>query len=481
MNLNLEWKRDLTRKISRWWEIMAASLLAGSDALGVYMEENRLTLAQVRQNLSDIQLVTWTHFPIDFETMAELAHDVQEIVSDWGLESCPVSLAVSPHLGFFRRVSLPRAAAENLAKVVAYEMDRFLPFPADQLYYAFQILAETETEIHLMLMAVPRDRVEACLGLLRAATLRPVSVEPAPMAAGNVFALSGRPLPASWLLLHLEESAFELTNLQGGKIKELVQRRHLQGKELSQAILAQVDRLMAAGPAPKMLGVYGHSGADVKLGAIKKHELDVIYPHHTPIKGLTPEVGSEGALPALGAGLSCLGKSLEVNLLPPEGRARVRRGRFSVTTTLLLVFVSLAVLFGASAMLHKRIELYRINRQISGLTREAKEVEALLRESQALAKQMESLRKIGETPNKLVVLKNLTGLIPNNTWLINLRLSKQNVDLGGMSISASDLIPLLDTSGFLNKTEFASPIVTDANKFEHFKIKAEFKSLVPGP
>ena len=74
-----------------------------------------------------------------------------------------------------------------------------------------------------------------------------------------------------------------------------------------------------------------------------------------------------------------------------------------------------------------------------------------------------------------MVLKDLTNLIPDNTWLLNLRLSKQNVDLGGMSRSASDLIPLLDKSGLLNKTEFASPIVTDANKIEHFKIKAEFK------
>jgi hypothetical protein len=61
-----------------------------------------------------------------------------------------------------------------------------------------------------------------------------------------------------------------------------------------------------------------------------------------------------------------------------------------------------------------------------------------------------------------------------NTWLLNLHLSKQYVNLSGMSTAASDLIPLLDKSGLLKKIEFASPIVTDANKLEHFKIKAEF-------
>ena len=90
-----------------------------------------------------------------------------------------------------------------------------------------------------------------------------------------------------------------------------------------------------------------------------------------------------------------------------------------------------------------------------------------------MAKQMESLRKIGQSPNKLKVLKDLTQLIPDNTWLSSLQLSKQYVNLGGTSTAASELIPLLDKSG-LKKTEFASPTVTDASKLEHFKIKAEF-------
>ena len=101
-------------------------------------------------------------------------------------------------------------------------------------------------------------------------------------------------------------------------------------------------------------------------------------------------------------------------------------------------------------------------------------MESLLQESRALAKQMESLHKIAQSPDKLTILQKLTQLIPNNTWLVNLRLSKQNVELSGMSKAASDLIPLLDKSGLLKKPEFASPIITDANKLEHFKIKAEF-------
>jgi general secretion pathway protein L len=297
----------------------------------------------------------------------------------------------------------------------------------------------------------------------------------APVAAAKAFALSARPLPPSWLLLLLLDDSFELTHIQGAKVNAFAQARNVRGKDLSRAILAQVDDLAAARPEPQALGIYGRGGADFKVGTLKKHELEVIYPSHLPIPGLQPEMNLGEVLPAVGAGLSCFGPAaLGINLLPPAARAAIRLGRFSFTTILLLVLLGLGCLWGTSAFIHTRVDLFRVNRQIAKLSQEANEVEGLLKESRALAKQMESLHKIAESPDKLAILKELTQLIPTNTWLFNLRLSKQHVNLSGMSSAASDLIPLLDKSGLLKKTEFASPIVTDANKLEHFKIKAEF-------
>jgi hypothetical protein len=475
MNFNLGRKWDMRGNLSQWWGALTASALTGMDGLGAYLGGEGLTLVQVRKSLSGIEVGHWGTYPVEFGNLSELALVLQETVSAWALESCPVSLAVSPHLGFFRQVSLPRAASENLDQVVAYELDRFLPLSADNLLYGFQVLTETETEIRLMLMAVPRDQVEECLALLTEAALRPIAVELAPVAAGKVFALSGRPLPPSWLLLHLLDGSYELTHIQGAKVEAFAQGRTLRGQALTEAVLAQVDDMAAAGPAPQAVGIYGRGGADFKVGALKKHELEVIHPSHLSIPGLQPDMDLDEVLPAVGAGLSCFGQAhLGVNLLPPAARAAIRLGRFSFTTILLLVILGLGCLWGASAFIHTRVELYRVNRQIAGMSQEVKDVERRLQESRALAKQMESLHEIAQSPDKLTTLKALTQLIPDNTWLINLRLSKQHVNLSGMSSAASDLIPLLDKSGLLKKTEFASPIVTDANKLEHFKIKAEF-------
>ena len=321
MNFNLERKWDMRGNLSQWWDALTASALTGMDGLGAYLGGEGLTLVQVRKSLSGIQVGRWATYPFEPGKMEELGLVLQETVLAWALESCPVSLAVSPHLGFFRQVSLPRAASENLAQVVAYELDRFLPLPADSLLYGFQVLAETETEIRLMLMAVPRDQVEVCLRLLTEATLRPVAVELAPVAAGKVFALSGRPLPPSWLLLHLEDGSFELTHIQGARVRAFAQGRNLRGQDLSRAILAQVDNLAAARPEPQVLGIYGRGGADFKVGALKKHELEVIYPSHLPIPGLQPEMNLGEVLPAVGAGLSCFGPGAPGGQSPAPGGA----------------------------------------------------------------------------------------------------------------------------------------------------------------
>jgi general secretion pathway protein L len=473
----------MTGKASRWRESLATLLLTETDALGVLMDKAGLTLAHVRKGISGLQVLEVTRLPCPYGKIEDLAPTLGDTVAAWGLASCPVNLAISADLAFFRPATLPRAAGENLAQVVAYELDRFVPLPPDQLYYGFQVQDTSEAGIHLMIMALAKDRAAACLNLLSAASLRPIGLTMAPLAAANAFAVLGaKRLPASWLMLHLEAGAFALTHFQGGVVQSFTQRRGLQGQAFSRELVAAIDDMVDGSAAPQVLCLYGADGGDFQVGALQQYDLDIIYPGHLGSDHPLPDTDQDEVLPAVGAALACLTKPpLNLNLLPPEERAAVKIAKLSTTTILLIVFLGLAVLWAGSALIHKRVMLYQVNRQIARISPEAHQVEQLLTESRDLAKQMEGMRKIGQATDKLQILKNLTRLIPDNTWLFTMRLSKQHLEISGLSQSASELIPLLEKSGWLKKTEFASPIVTDANKLEHFKIKAETRSLAPAP
>jgi len=460
--------------VNGWWRSFSSSLLAGADGLGVYLDETALTLAHVEKGLKGLQVQHIIR--LEREGAADLALRLKEAVSDWGLWGCPVSLAVSRDLGFIRPGTLPQAAAENLPQVVAYELDRFLPMPAERLYYDYQVLGETQTEIHLMVMGLPREAVDLCLGLLTQAGLRPMALELSTTAVANAFGQLAGKLPSSWLLLHLKPGAFELAQVKGQAVDACRQGRGSSGVDLNQLLTEEIGRLRT-GNAAKSLCIYGRGLQGFQVTALSEtYNLNPVYPSHLVIQNLPPETELEGALAAVGTALRSLGKvSLTANLLPVSERAAVHLARFSFNNLMLLVFLGLCLLWGGSALIHQRVVLYQVNQQLASLEPEARQVERQLEESRALAKQLENFRKMGSTPDKLRILKDLTQLIPDNTWLFNLRLSRQNLDISGMSKSASDLIPLLEKSGWLTKTEFASPIVTDANKQEHFKIKADFK------
>jgi general secretion pathway protein L len=305
-------------------------------------------------------------------------------------------------------------------------------------------------------------------------------VELDPQAAANAFVLLAGKVPSPWLLAHLEPEGAVFSVINGRTISALTQAR-AQGRDpvmLLQAHLASLDQ---AGQDLKAVCWYGLGGsADLMEAAGGPGELEVISPQKLSLEGLSPDAVWDAVLPAVGAALRGLVKvPLKANLLPEADRAPVKLGGFPLSKLLLLTLFSLLFIWMGSALIHKRVLLYQVNKELAQITPEVKQVERLLEESRDQVKKLQSFRRMEQTPDKLKILKDLTTLIPENTWLFNLRLSRQTLEMSGMSKSASDLIPLLEKSGWLTKTEFASPIVTDASKLEHFKIKAEVKSLEP--
>ncbi len=73
---------------------------------------------------------------------------------------------------------LPAAAKENLHQVVAYEMDRYTPFTADQVYYAIQLLEKKENgQIKVLLICTPKRILDPLFQQLNALDIHPVVVD----------------------------------------------------------------------------------------------------------------------------------------------------------------------------------------------------------------------------------------------------------------------------------------------------------------
>ena len=75
-----------------------------------------------------------------------------------------------------KELSLPAAAKENLYQVVAYELDRYTPFKAEQVYFAVKLLAGMNEpgQIRVMLILTTREVLDRLYEDIKAMGLSPL-------------------------------------------------------------------------------------------------------------------------------------------------------------------------------------------------------------------------------------------------------------------------------------------------------------------
>ncbi|SDO71146.1 general secretion pathway protein L [Pseudomonas congelans] len=86
-------------------------------------------------------------------------------------------LLLPPSAVLLQTLQLPAAAARNLSTVVGYELDRFTPFDAGQLYFVARQDSRSASFVQVTLVAILRERLDAILSECAERGLRPDAVD----------------------------------------------------------------------------------------------------------------------------------------------------------------------------------------------------------------------------------------------------------------------------------------------------------------
>jgi general secretion pathway protein L len=164
-----------------------------------------------------------------------------------------------------------------------------------------------------------------------------------------------------------------------------------------------------------------------------------------------------------------------LDLLLPELRPRrVSIGQI-VTAAMIVVTAGL----GVGALLaqdHQRQRYLRdldvASRQLDPEVRAVEQISAELKQKQRLLAAIKSADAGGL--RALPLMRELTELLPQDTWLQSLNMDAKAVELSGQSNTASQLIPLLEGSPSLERVEFTSPVTKGRDK-EQFRIRATWE------
>ncbi len=484
-NRRMKALKDLAKE---WREFVP--IIISDRSLGIDFKQDHLVLTVLRRSFARINLVDYAVYSISSEAQkeereAQIISLVNTFVSKHQISRERVFIAVPREKVIARFIRLPIAAKENLRKVLEYEMPKYTPFERGEVYFDYCLLKEERDWLRLFAVFARKTEVDGYVSLLKKMGIQPISIQIPSIAALNLFFYNkGGGEGETSVLVDVAGPFLEMNFVQGNDWTESL-HLSLPKNEKETKIMNTFKRSgNVSFPAESTFFVYGLGTDETILTSLKEADRlkgVLLAPMHR-IQG--EREGSKSNRIYASIGIPLLGlirPQIDLNLLPPDLRKKVRE----IGKPLLIILTSLALflglMWGAATFMHYRKEREMVNDEIKKRRPAIEALEKLQKQRDDYRKKMVELDQIRSSEiSKGEILAELTRLLPDTAWIWNLKYKGKEIELSGFADSASDLIPLLDKSPLFEKVEFLAPVTKEfqmrgfGNKEkERFKIKAK--------
>lgn len=450
-----------------------------SDIVGLELHEDRIDCVVVRRRLRHARVLAAFSSSLGEQVEAALRAKLREL----GVRARRVHVGIPRRRAVVKAIELPAVAGADVRRMVGFELERHLPFPAADALYDFQLLeALPDRPVRVLLVAVERRVFERLAQLLREAGLVPRLVDVtihnlAVLAAGGTEARG-----EARVVVRVEETEAELVVVRHGR--PIVSRAFAvpaSGKERGHVLADELRRSLGSLRADDREAVADVVALGDALTVTDWAELPV----HTTIAlpaDVTGVPDDRRLLPALALALRRPGHGiLRTNLMPDELRPRPFPWPLAVTAGLAAATLLLALAIPAVTLIRDERRLGAVDAALARLGPDVREVERVVTAAEHARREVETLRGFeAQHLPTLSLLRELTELLPQDVWLTNVSVDRKGLELAGFANSASQLIPLLEASPTLERAEFTSP-VTKGRDREQFRLKAGWERLPGSP
>lgn len=453
--------------------------------LGVSIETEFLSVVYLKASFRKVKLEAQAVYQLPAEKTLEERMTVARNMIRTFLErnhilSTDIYLSIPRNLAVLRYVELPLAVKENLRESLGYEMEKYTPLSADDVHFDCQIISEDRKAgtMKLFLVAAERDAVGPYTGLCEGLETRISGMEISSTALASYFSHSGTFAPgASSVVLYMAGGLMEVDLFRDNLLWYSHQVEVAQdGSDLSAVMQCELELLAKKldegkdklpvvffGPrfddslftCPGGEDMFEIRRPDLSDGRIPSHEL----------------------MPAYGCALKAIQKiPMDINLLPVG--LRKKPGKTGYYTMLLLggLLVLSLLSWGGGMIVREQLDLKRLNAQIEQLRVKVADVEKMRMRCGKLEKQIDSLNNLGGSSVPVLnVLRDLSNIIPQSTWVNRFSISGSDVNIEGYAQSASKLITPLEESPIFGDVAFLSAIMKTRDGKERFRIGLKIK------
>jgi len=390
-----------------------------------------------------------------------------------------VSFSIPKAWAVIRTAEFPATVRENLPNVIAYEIDRITPFKSEDAFYDFRILGEDANKLTVLVAAAKADVVRPYIDALKG---KGISVKRVSVNLSGIEALcrymDGKSASAAFVFVEVKKEGYEgalflndsITTFAGSFPAE-------DDKTKAEVILPEITRSVDAikqrGGTPQVVMLLRDKNASLKelLKSRVVQPVKILNESDVPVRlsGQYKEV----PFYAIGSALESLwGKTKGLDLLS-KGLHERPKPPMALTIMLMIAILGMWILYIIAPLRVEERRLQEIDRQISLRKEEVGKIEALKKEIDSLSGEISTVSGFKEDkPMALNILKELTTILPKNTWVTRVRITEKGVDLEGYSSSATGLLSKIEASHYFKKTEFASPTFRDTRmNADRFNIK----------
>ncbi|MCL5023903.1 MAG: PilN domain-containing protein [Nitrospirae bacterium] len=454
-----------------------------AKSIAVSIERSFLSVVCGSRLLSKIRIKGFKSYPLggNYPMPEGLASSVALAVGDLGAPKAEITLGIPKAWTVIRTAELPSAVRENISDVISYEIDRLTPFSAEQAFYDFKILKEDDGKLSLLLAAVKADLIRPYLEALKEKGFAVHRVTVNLSSVGALCRYANKCADA--VFLKADEREYEgaifsegfMTGAFSGNFGSADERARLD------ILMGEVGPLLDAargqGKSPELIVSLRDRSVSFREMLKLRTTLPLRFLEETeiPLNVSAKEVPCEAAGGVIESlwpkanGFNLLAKGREVKERPPVG----------VSFVLLAVVLLMWVLYLLSPLKIEGNRLEEIDQQIAMRKEEVKKVETLKKDIEGVQGEISAIADFKETrPMALILLRELTTILPKTAWLTRLRITATTVEIEGYASSATELLPKLESSKYLQKVEFSSPTFRDARmNADRFNIKMEIEGV----
>ncbi|MBU1902423.1 MAG: pilus assembly protein PilM, partial [Proteobacteria bacterium] len=163
-------------------------------SLGVDIQHHSVSFAYLKASFKGVRLGAHATYPFEEGTPAKDKADlvggmIRDFVGKNSISPASIFLGVPRDVAIFRYVELPLAVKENLRETLGYEMEKYLPFSAEEIYFDYQTIKEDKEsgKLKLLLIASKKEAVDPYLDLFTRTGVGISGIEVSSTAIANYF------------------------------------------------------------------------------------------------------------------------------------------------------------------------------------------------------------------------------------------------------------------------------------------------------